>query len=286
VRSNLHAAAKVISISAEANYIKSNQQDFGRYFPGDLTIAGDAQATLPLLLEEIRRATTDVVRRKVEARRRPLEVDFREMREQAVYDAARAWDASPVSTARLSQELWAHIKSEPWALVSNSLFVSRWPQRLWDFTEAWQYIGGEGGYGVGYGAAAAVGAALAHARAGRLPVAIQTDGDLIMVPGILWTLAHHQIPLLMIMHNNRAWHQETMHVQRMAARRDRSMERAPIGTVLSDPFIDYAAMARSMGVWAEGPILDPAMLSGAIARALKIAKGGKPALVDVITQPR
>jgi thiamine pyrophosphate-dependent acetolactate synthase large subunit-like protein len=208
------------------------------------------------------------------------------MREDARYDAARGWDASPISTARLSMELWDRIKAEPWALVSSSAFISRWPNRLWDFTEHHQYIGGEGGFGLGYGGPAAVGAAIAHHRAGRLPVAIQPDGDLMMAPAIFWTLAHHKIPLLMVMHNNRAWHQETMHLQRMASRRDRHPENALVGTVINDPIIDYSMLARSQGVWAEGPVDNPAKLGAAIARALAVVKSGKPALLDVVTQPR
>ena len=92
-------------------------------------------------------------------------------------EAAYAWDASPISTARMSAELWAQIKDEDWSLVSNCQFVSRWPLRLWDFDKHYQYIGTEGGFGVGYGAPAAVGAALANRKHGRLSVNIQNDGD-------------------------------------------------------------------------------------------------------------
>lgn len=181
---------------------------------------------------------------------------------------------------------YTNILAENWALVSSSLFISRWPQRLWDFTEPYQYIGGEGGYGVGYGAPAAVGAAIAHAKAGRLAVNIQTDGDLMVLPGVLWTLAHHKVPLLTVMHNNQAWHQESMHVQRMADRRDRGADKGTVGTVLNDPAIDYAGMAKSMGMWAEGPISAPEDLAPALVRAIAQVKSGRPALLDVITQPR
>ena len=105
-------------------------------------------------------------------------------------------------------------------------------------------------------------------------------------PGVLWTAAHHRIPLLTIMHNNRAYHQEVMQVQIMADRHSRGIERASIGTALTDPNIDYAKMAQSMGVYAEGPITDPKDLGPAIRRAIDRVKGGEPALVDVVTQPR
>jgi len=105
-------------------------------------------------------------------------------------------------------------------------------------------------------------------------------------PGVLWTAAHHRIPLLNVMHNNRAYHQEVMHLQRMASRHNRGIDRAAIGTTIDDPNIDYAKMAQSMGCYAEGPITDPKDLGPAIGRAIAAVKRGQPALVDVVTQPR
>lgn len=105
-------------------------------------------------------------------------------------------------------------------------------------------------------------------------------------PGILWTAAHHRIPILYVMHNNRAYHQEVMHVQRMANRHNRGIDRAWIGTTIDQPNIDYAKLAQGMGVYAEGPLADPKDLGPALARALAVVKRGEPALVDVVTQPR
>lgn len=277
---------QVISISTAYLYGKSNMQDAQRYFAATLPIAGDAQATLPGLLHAVLAAMTPAQRSAAAAREQPMKAAFEKMRNDAREAATRAWDGSPISTARLCQEVWNVIRHEDWAIVSPPNPISMWPQRLWDFTKTWQFIGSGGGYGVGYGAPAAVGAALAHRDAGRIAVNIQTDGDLMVLPGALWTAAHHRLPLLTVMHNNRAWHQETMHIQRMASRRDRHPERGNIGTVLHDPPIDYAAMARSMGMWAEGPISEPADLGPALARAMEQVKSGKPALVDVLTQPR
>src|SRR5262249_48891099 len=104
--------------------------------------------------------------------------------------------------------------------------------------------------------------------------------------GVLWTAAHHRIPLLTVMHNNRAYHQEVMQVQIMADRHGRGINRAGIGTTISDPSIDYAKLAQSLGVYAEGPITDPKDLGPAITRAIQVAKRGEPALLDVLTQPR
>jgi thiamine pyrophosphate-dependent acetolactate synthase large subunit-like protein len=105
-------------------------------------------------------------------------------------------------------------------------------------------------------------------------------------PGVLGTAAHHRIPLLSVMHNNRAYHQEVMHVQRMANRHQRGITNGGIGTTITDPNIDYATVARGLGVHGEGPITDPKDLGPAIRRALDVVQRGEPALVDVVKQKR
>ena len=280
------AGAKLVSVTAGDLYMKGNYQDIQRYPEVDLALAADAEATLPSLIEAVKRLTTTDRLRVFEERGRKLAGDRQKALERARTEATYGWDASPISTARLSAELWAQIKDADWSLVSPVDFVSRWPLRLWDFTKPYQFLGASGGAGVGYGAPASVGAALANRKHGRLSVSIQADGDLMYAPGVLWTAAHHQIPLLSVMHNNRAYHQEVMHVQRMANRHNRGVTRAAIGTTIENPAIDFAAMARSMGVYAEGPVTDPKDLAPAIRKALAVVKSGAPALVDVVSQPR
>jgi acetolactate synthase-1/2/3 large subunit len=102
----------------------------------------------------------------------------------------------------------------------------------------------------------------------------------------LWTAAHHKIPLLSIMHNNRAYHQEVMQIQIMADRHSRGISNCYIGTTITAPNIDYAKIAQGMGLHGEGPISDPKDLGPAIRRALEVVKQGEPALIDVVTQPR
>jgi acetolactate synthase-1/2/3 large subunit len=278
--------AKLISITANDLYMKSNYQDFQRYQPMDIAIAADGEATLPSLVEAVKLQITGDRKRLFADRGVKLAKGHQQAMQQSRDLATSGWDASPISTARMSAELWAQIKDEDWSLVSNCKFVNRWPLRLWSFDKHYQYIGNEGGYGIGYGAPAAVGAALANRKHGRLTVAIQNDGDLMFAPGVLWTAAHSRIPLLIIMHNNRAYHQELMQVQIMANQHSRGITRATLGTTLVDPPIDYSKLAQSMGVHGEGPISDPQDLAPAIKRAIEVVKGGDPALVDVLTQPR
>jgi thiamine pyrophosphate-dependent acetolactate synthase large subunit-like protein len=285
-RPTTKAGAKLISISSIDLLSKSNYQDFGPYMELDLSMAADAEATLPALTEACRRLVTNDRKRAFEARGAKYAEASRRIVETALEQAAWGWDASPITTARLSAELWNEVKKDDWSLVSDVTFLSFWPTRLWSFDKHYHYIGGQGAYGIGYGAPAAVGAALANRKHGRLTVNIQCDGDLNYAPGVLWTAAHHRIPLLTVMHNNRAYHQERMYVQDMAARAERGIDRANIGTEITDPNIDYATLAKAYGVYSEGPIANPNDLGPAIRRAIAVVKKGEPALVDVLTQPR
>jgi acetolactate synthase I/II/III large subunit len=277
---------KLIGISTLELSMKSNYQDLQRYQPIDISIAGDAEATLPALIEAVKSAIPADRKDEIAKRGDAWSKAHADARERTLVNATYAWDASPISTARLSAELWMVIKGEDWSLVSSDRSLSSWPARLWTMEKHHHYLGASGGFGVGYGAPAAVGAALANRAKGRLSINLQNDGDLLYAPGVLWTAVHHKIPLLTVMHNNRAYHQEVMHVQRMANWRDRVLNDGPLGTLIGHPFVDYAKLAQSMGMYAIGPINDPNDLAPALKRALQVVKAGEPALVDVVTQPR
>jgi thiamine pyrophosphate-dependent acetolactate synthase large subunit-like protein len=277
---------KLISISSLDLFQRSNYQDFARYNEVDMAIAGDGEATLPALIEACKRLITTDRKRVLQERGAKLAEAHKQMEEQNREQAALGWDSSPLTPARVSAELWPHIKNEDWSLVGNDQFFSRWPTKLWNFNKHHQFIGGSGGEGVGYGAPAAVGAALANKKYGRLTVNIQNDGDLNYAPGVLWTAVHHRIPMLTVMHNNRGYHQEVMFVTTMAARANRDVSRAGIGTKLVEPNIDYATMAKGYGMQGIGPIADPADIAPALKRAVEIVKSGEPVLVDTVTQGR
>jgi acetolactate synthase-1/2/3 large subunit len=275
---------RIVNLSMQDVYIRSNYQDFQRYQPVDLAINGDVQASLPALIDEVRRALTSGRRQALAARGAKLKEEHAKERRRARDDASVGWDLMPVTTARLAAELWAAVKGEPWSLAVSDRIP--WARRLWPATEYHHMLGGSGAQGVGYCAPATLGAALANKSKGLLTVTFQPDGDLMYSPGVLWTAASHKIPCLFVMHNNRGYHQEIMHVQRMAALHKRRIDRAWIGTVIDNPPIDYAKVAQAQGVWGEGPIEDPARLGAALRRAVAVVKAGAPALIDVVCQGR
>jgi acetolactate synthase-1/2/3 large subunit len=279
---------RIIRIGLDAFIPGSNYQNHQRHQEVQLSLAADAEATLPSLIEAVRRELGTGRAAGREARGLGWQEARRKAQARADLDAKRGWDSSPVTTARLSMEIWNAIRHHDWSLVSFTRRVSDWPLRLWDFTAPHQYIGGAGGEGVGYIAPAAAGAALANRKQGRLSVALQTDGDLLSSSGVLWTLAHHRIPLLMVMHNNRAYAEEVRHLGHMARRHARGIarHRYDVGTTIDDPNVDFGGLARSMGVDAEGPIADPALLAATLQRGVSAVRAGRPYLIDVLTAPR
>ncbi len=282
-RRRLKPDARLITLGMADLYIRSNYQDFERYAAVDVAIAGDAEATLPALTEAVK-VKLPAGRREALAQRGD---NFRKSHaanyERARNAIAEDWDAVPVSTARVAAELYELIRNEDWALVSAGYGNCR---TLWNFDKHYQYIGSRGGGGVGYGMSASVGATMAHQPHGRFCINFQPDGDMMFSPGVIWTAAHHKVPLLTIMHNNRAYHTEVMHIQKMCNRWNRGIDRASIGCAIADPNIDYAMMARAMGMHGEGPINDPKDVLPALKRAVGTVKRGEPALVDIVSQPR
>ena len=277
---------KTISISAEHLFQHSNIHDYGRYADLDLAIAGDAEATLPSLIEEVKKLLTDDRKRALADRGAKLATAHKEAHKRYVENASFGWGNAPISVPRMIAELGEQVKNDDWAIVSGHQFTGDWQRRLMNFDKHYRYNGDNGGFGIGYDTPGSVGAALAHKRQGRLSIGIVGDGDLNFQPGVLWTAVHHKIPLLLVVHNNRAYHAEVMIVQRMCGSRGRGMANAHIGSMLNEPAISYSQMAKAYGMYSEGPIDNPRDLAPAYQRALAKVRAGEPALIDVVAQPR
>lgn len=276
---------KTVSIGVQGLLQHANYQEFGRYQEVDLAVTGDGQASLPLLIAAVRSLVTSDRRLAFQARGVKLAESGKIALDAMRVSAAIGWDGRPITTGRMCAELYNQIRNDDWSLVGQAINTP-YQRRLWEADRVYRYNGNSGGYGVGYNCPASLGAALANRDNGRLNISIQGDGDLLFAPATLWTAAHHRIPILYVMHNNRAYHQEKMHVQKMTNRMGRGIRNAHIGTAITDPNVDFAALARSFGVFGEGPIEDPKDLGPALARALAVVRRGEPALVDVVSDGR
>ena len=195
-------------------------------------------------------------------------------------EARQDWDASPITFARLALEIWDVIKDEDWVLTANEL--KHQVRKLWDFDKPYRHPGVELGTATQIGIS--IGVALAHKGTDHVVVDIQPDGDLMFDAGALWTLAKYEIPMLIVMHNNRAYYNDWAHQIRMAQLRGTDEAKAHIGMDLFGPAPDFGALARAMGCYGEGPVEKPADIRPALLRALAEVKKGRPALVDTITR--
>lgn len=279
-RSNRKPGSKLLSISPTDYYLKSNYQNFMRYQEADLAIAASAEATLPSLIEACKRLLTAGRRSTLAERGRRIAEANLARQERTRKQAAAMWNFSPITPTRIAYELWDQVKNKDWSMV-NGAGATR---GVFDSSKYYQYLGG--GQGASSGSPAALGAALANRKHGRLSISIQNDGDLMYAPGVLWTAAHHRIPMLVVMNNNRGYHEEVMHLQVMACRHNRDLTRAHIGNAINNPDVDYAKLAQSMGWYAEGPITDPNDVGPALKRAIARVEAGEPALLDTVMQPR
>ena len=122
---------------------------------------------------------------------------------------------------------------------------------------------------------------------GKLVVNLQPDGDLLFDAAALWIATANRIPMLVVMYNNRAYYNDWDHQIHMAKHRGSDLAKAHVGVAIEDPPPDFAALARSFGWHAEGPIEDPDAIGDAVRRAAKIVmEEGRPALVDVVCSHR
>ena len=279
VTSVVPPSCKWIDIGFGDLEISSWAMDYQRLAHADLRILADTTLALPQLTAQLKGR---VRREQVVDRRRAAEELGRKARTEWEREAREDWDASPITLPRLASEIWHAIKSEDWVLSANTL--EDWTRILWDFDKPYRHPGKSLGTATQLGIS--LGVALAHRDAKRLVVDIQPDGDLMFDAGALWVAAKHRIPLLVVMYNNRAYYNDWEHQIRMAKLRGTPEERAYIGMDMDDPAPDFAALAKSMGWYAEGPIDQPADVAPALKRAIAKVKAGQPALLDTITQKR
>jgi thiamine pyrophosphate-dependent acetolactate synthase large subunit-like protein len=160
-----------------------------------------------------------------------------------------------------------------------------WNAATWPFDHPLDFVGSDGGGGIGAGPGIAVGAALALKGSGRLPVAVCGDGDFLMGVTALWTAVHYRIPLLLVVANNQSFYNDEVHQERVAAMRGRPVANKWIGQRMTDPAIDLAAMAVAQGALGIGPVTSCAALAGAFAKAIAAVDAGRVAVVDVRVKP-
>ena len=160
-----------------------------------------------------------------------------------------------------------------------------WHGSYCDFRHPLDFLGPEGGGGVGAGPGITVGAALALKGSGRMPVGLLGDGDFLMGNTAVWTAARYRIPCLIVVCNNRSFFNDELHQERVAIARDRPPENRWIGQRIADPDVDLAAMARAQGATGIGPVSTAADIQPAIEQGIRVVDAGGVCVIDARVQP-
>ena len=273
---------KIIDIALNDLMVRSWASDYHKLQAVDVRIAADTVLAIPQLVAACKEYGGN--REQRNARFAAISARHNAVRAQWKAAAQESSDEMPISTPRLAAEIWEAVREEDWVLVNGTL--NGWARRLWDWTQPYQFVGESGGAGLGYGIGAAIGGALAYRNTDKLCIDLQNDGDFLYSASALWTAAHHRIPMLIVMNNNRTYYNSEEHQAEVARVRNRDGSRAGIGTKIVDPPVDYAQLARSFGLYAEGPIERPDEILPAVRRAVQVVKEQRiTALVDVVTKP-
>ena len=253
--------AKVIQVSPDAHIHRGWSMDYQGLPAVDVYMMCEPDIAVPLLLDSVKPRPGAVA-----AKPAPLP------------------DAAPdaVSIRTLAEALNAAAKDMEVCITRLPL---GWNGAYRHFRHPLDYIGSEGGGGVGAGPGITVGAALALKDSGRLPVAIMGDGDFLMGATALWTAAHYGVPCLILVANNRSFFNDELHQERVAKERSRPVENRWIGQRISGPDIDIAMMARAQGAEGIGPVTKASELAPAIEKGIQAARNGAVCVVDVRVAP-
>ncbi|HVQ90888.1 MAG TPA: thiamine pyrophosphate-binding protein [Mycobacteriales bacterium] len=286
VVSRLRPGCQLLDLGFADVGISSWSEDYAELLPLDLQVAADTAVALPQLLAACRSvlSTEDTDRAERRAAWRDRVAELHDLTWTGWRtEAAKVADEVPVSTARLAQEVWAVVREHDWVLTAGT--AADWALRTWDFDRPYRHPGRSLGTATQFGIS--LGVALAHKGTGRLVVDLQPDGDLMFDVGALWVAARYELPLLVVMFNNRAYYNDWEHQERLARQRGTPRDRASIGMAIDTPAPDFAAIARGFGWSATGPITDPAAIQPAVrAAADHVLTTGHPALVDVVCAPK
>ena len=160
-----------------------------------------------------------------------------------------------------------------------------WDGSFWHFRHPLDFLGSDGGGGIGGGPGIAVGAALALKDMDRLPVCIGGDGDFLMGVTAIWTAVHYRIPLLYIVANNQSFFNDEVHQERVARMRGRPVENKWIGMRMDDPEISIVGIAQAQGAVGFGPVKSADQLVEVFVNALAHVESGGVAVVDVRVEP-
>jgi acetolactate synthase-1/2/3 large subunit len=250
---------------------------FSRYpirgFAVDLGLAGAPRLTLAALAAAVRARGVDAT--TLEARRRRWEAEHRRLAEAWAAKSGAVKGDRPIDMAWLSRCIGEAVDDD--SIVVNEYDLDTTQTRL---RRPGSYFSQSPASGLGWGLGAALGAKLAAPD--RTVVGCVGDGAYIFgtPTAAHWTARAHDLPVLTVIFNNRAWNAVkravTSHApQGWAVRTGMQMSEL-------DPAPDYELVARASGLWAER-VEDPGVLPEMVRQALRVVREDRrPALLNVL----
>lgn len=257
-----NVTAKVVQVSVDHHLHNGWSMDYQGLPPVDVFIACEPQAAVPALIAALGPGSPRAVASAPKEFPKPA--------------------GDKLTVDHLADSLRRAVGERPTSLTHVSL---SWNGASWALRHPLDYLGSDGGGGVGGGPGISVGAALALKGSGRLPVAVCGDGDFLMGVTALWTAAHYRIPLLIVVANNRSFFNDELHQERVARMRNRPVENRWVGQRISEPDIDLAGIARAQGAQGFGPVSAIGDLAPTFAKAIAAVEAGAVAVVDVRVEP-
>jgi thiamine pyrophosphate-dependent acetolactate synthase large subunit-like protein len=256
----------IIQVSLDHNLHNGWSMDYEGLPPVDLFIPAEPDVTVAALLGAIGSRAKP---------KKPALVKEKPARAKPSADG-------PMMAADMANVLRGVVGDRKVCLTHVSL---SWHGDFWAFNHPLDFIGSDGGGGVGGGPGISVGAALALKGTGRMPIAVCGDGDFMMSCTSVWTAVHYRIPLLIVVANNRSFYNDEVHQERVAVARNRPVDNKWIGQRISDPDIDMGMIARGQGAKGFGPCNNAAELEKALKEAIAVVEGGGVAVVDARILP-
>jgi len=253
--------AKIIHLSCDNHLHRGWSMDYQALPPVDVFMQCEPEAAVPLLTAA------------VSARSQTI---------KGPGYALAGKSAEPLALKGLAYALNAAVGKQD---VCYTHLPLGWSGAYTHFRHPLDYLGFDGGGGVGAGPGITIGAALALKGSGRIPIGLMGDGNFLMGNTALWSATHYQIPCLMIICNNRSFFNDERHQGHVAEYRGRPAANAWIGQKINDPDIDIAAMARAQGAEGIGPVTTMAEMQPAIERGIATVKAGGVCVIDARVLP-
>ncbi|UII69056.1 thiamine pyrophosphate-dependent enzyme [Pseudomonas sp. HN11] len=281
-----HDGLYIATLGTHSLLISSWVADSQKLVCADLALHANVAASITRIAQAARvsAASRDNTAQALVDERNKRIAAHKQVRRQALL----AQVTQPADGLTIAQALIAiheAIGHERWVLTNTgSVTIDTLVRELWPIERSEAYIGMSGGAGLGYGLGAAIGAAVAHKGSGRLCVNLQSDGDLLYTPSALWTLSAYDIPLLVLVINNRLYLNSKQHAERIANLRQRPSDLSNLATSFHENEVDFVALAKTFDLYSPGSAETAAQIQEKIADCLSyMHTHGKPALLEIKT---